>query len=283
MDFARGLCSFWFSSFALARFLVWVALVCTSFAAGQILVATPEKDTTMFKLNPHNGGAACNGLFIGTNNDLNFDLARALLKFDLTGIPTNAIVTEANFTFTVIQAAVAGSALVDRNVELHQLAKAWGAASPNNGGAAGASTAGGGDSSLYDQIVPSKNDTATWLITGDAPPQSSEWAEGGAYSDDGANNDVVQGRTLFNVYQFSSTVETYSWGLSSANALAVLQDWVTNPGNNHGWLLKYAQASESGADGSPASRVKIASSEWTGASSYRPTLTVTYTIPATRK
>jgi hypothetical protein len=173
----------------------------TAEVSGSITVSFPaQKDNTLYE---HPAGQLSNGsgpyFFAGRTSD-NL-LRRGLIAFDLSSIPTNATITGASLRMRLL----GGGA----EVSLHKASRAWGEGASNAGDPGGDGT----------QAAP--ND-ATWLH---AFYNTSFWTTpGGDFSPTP-----------------SATVDIFisgSYVWTGAPLRADLQDWVSNPGNNFGWVVR---------------------------------------------
>jgi hypothetical protein len=197
-------------------------------ATGATIIQTaalaPAKDNTLYESEL---GAVSNGagqyLFAGTTQ--NDDVRRAVLAFDLSGIPPWATVLSATLAITMSK-TIAGAT----DVSLHALAADWGEGASDAVAEEGAGAlAQPGD--------------ATWLYTFF---NTDEWATPGG--DFAASPSAVT-----TVGDFGP----YTW--ASAGLLADVAGWAADPATNFGWVLigdesgpgtaKRFDSRESGADG----------------------------------
>jgi hypothetical protein len=166
------------------------------------VMLAPAKDNTLYESEI---GAVSNGagefLFAGVTQ--NSDARRAVLAFDLRGIPPWATVHAATLTLTMSK-TIAGPSVVS----LHRLLADWGeGASDAVGEEGGGALAQPGD--------------ATWIYTFF---DTDEWATpGGDFVAAPAATTMVGGFGL------------YSW--SSAGLLADVAGWAAGPAANFGWAL----------------------------------------------
>ena len=202
--------------------------------SGPITVGFPaQKDNTLYE-DP--AGQLSNGwgpyFFAGrTSGNL---LRRGLIAFDLSSIPTDATITGGNLRMRV----VGGGA----EVSLYKASRTWGEGSSNAGDP-------GGDGN---QAAP--ND-ATWLHNF---YNTSFWTTpGGDFS--------LTPSATANVFISG----TFVW--SGAALRADLQDWVSNPGNNFGWVVR-SDETTAGEIQRFYSREQL--------NNNRPFLTVTYESPS---
>jgi hypothetical protein len=163
----------------------------------------PARDNTLYESEI---GAVSNGagdfLFAGVTQ--NNDARRAVLAFDLTGIPPWATVHAATLTLTMSKTIAGPSA-----VSLHRLLADWGEGASDAVGEEGAGAlAQPGD--------------ATWIYTFF---NTDEWATpGGDFAAAPSAATTVGG------------VGPYSW--SSAGLLADVAGWAADPAANFGWALR---------------------------------------------
>ena len=175
------------------------------------LTFSPAADTTLYEEGDlSNGGGE--RLFAGTT--LSGNLRRALIAFDLSGIPQNAVIEDVTLEM-VMSRALTGT-LVAR---LHRLTNAWGEGTVDAPGQEG-----GG--------APAEPGDATWLHRSFP---TTLWDQ------PGGDFDPVESAST----PVFPTLGPYQW--SDPGMIADVQQWVANPGSNHGWLVR---GSESGANGS---------------------------------
>lgn len=190
----------------------------------------PQKDNTLYE-DP--AGQLSNGsgpyFFAGRTSD-NL-LRRGLIAFDLSSIPTNATITGANLRMRLLGG--------DAEVSLHKASRAWGEGASNAGDPGG------------DGTQAAAND-ATWLHNF---YNASFWTTpGGDFSVTPSAT-----RSIF-------VSGTYVW--SGAALQSDVQDWVSNPGNNFGWVIR--------GDETTAGNIQRFYSRERFPPSDRPLLTVTY-------
>jgi hypothetical protein len=145
-----------------------------------------------------------------------------------------------NVTLTLHMSMTAGGAT---NVSIHRALAAWGEGTSNAPGGEG-----GG--------APATTGDATWLHTFFS---TAQWSNpGGDFAATVSATTSVAG------------VNFYDW--SSAQMIADVQQWLDSPSGNFGWLAM-------GDESTPGTSKRFDSRESLTAS-FRPTLTVEYTIPA---
>ncbi|MCA3133578.1 MAG: DNRLRE domain-containing protein [Rhodocyclaceae bacterium] len=223
-----------------------VLLAMVSPGSGHAVTATlpASADNTLFEDNASYSGGASPSLYVGSI--ASGSPRRALLRFDLSGIPPGSVVTAVTVSLTVTKAA--RRAAEDDPGRLHRLTAAWGEGASSTIGGAG------------DVATPQD---ATWRhrFYGNPPGVARvEWNTPGG--DFVATPSAERNLGLGGPYVFTSTPPL----------VADVQAWVNNPAGNHGWILF-------GSEGTEYTARQLDSREGgTGAS--RPTLTVEYTLGA---
>ena len=211
---------------------IWHSLLADS------VTLIPVADTTLFATDPTNNLGASTQLVGGSNG--NTSPRRALIRFDFSTLPPNAVVQ--SVTLTLIVTKVAGGVPVASVFDLHRLLVDW------------------------------KEGTGTGLFGLGAKPGETTWATrfypstpwtqpGGAAQSD--FSDVVSAST------FVDGLGSYAFG-SSSNLVADVQQWLSNPQTNFGWIL----ISES--EGINFTVRRFASREDTA---HAPSLSLVYTVP----
>lgn len=224
-----------------------VAAVVALVGSGDIGIAatvslTPVQDNTMYS----ESGSTSNGagpLYAGVPGGISGAglIRRALVKFNLSSIPTASTVT--NVTLTVLVAKTNTGAAT---FELHKVSAAWGE----------------GTSSGVGQGAPATANDATWTQRLFSSTTPVNWTTaGGDFS-----------ATISSSQSLSTAATSYTFP-TSAQLVADTQGWVTNSATNFGWLIKVANEGASGSSKELASREDLTAAN-------RPTLTVTFTPPA---
>ncbi len=150
------------------------------------------------------GGALANGsgdyLFTGIGNEIK----RALIAFDLSALPPDSLVLEAELTLHMSRTIVGA-----RAQSLHRVTLPWGEGDSNAAGEEGGGTAAtAGD--------------ATWLYRFFA---LQTWnTPGGDFVAAASAHSVVDG------------IGFYTWS-STPELIADVGKWVADPSSNHGWVL----------------------------------------------
>lgn len=177
------------------------------------------KDTMIFQNNVNNGAGGAPGFFAGTNATPS--IRRGLIEFDVSSIPTTALITDVQLRLVIGQVAGMGSGVNDPVIGLHKLLVDWGEA---NTGASTATTLGG-----IGQGSAAQNGDATWnaRMFGSVSP----WGQSGGQADvdynAAASASLVQGNALNDVSVWTSTPAL----------VADVQSWLGAPSANHGWML----------------------------------------------
>jgi hypothetical protein len=215
------------------------------FARGATVVVPVTQDTTLFELSPtFNLGATtlgAGGINIDSPDTQAPARMRALMRFDLAGIPSGAHVISADLTITVVRVPPSADP-TGSTFELRRVLKPWGEG--NKTGLTGVNATAG---------------EATWLAPSHPSPS---WEAPGASgpSDTAAAASSSAAIDALDTYTFSSTPAL----------VADVQNWLTNPSSNFGWLMK------SDAEQMPQSARRFASRE---SATGKPTLTIVYEIP----
>jgi hypothetical protein len=199
---------------------------------------TSDKDVTIYS-ESGNAGNATGSLFVGRISN-GSSIRRILVHFDISSIPSNAVVTSATLKFNVEQPH--GGAFT---LGAHKLAAAWG-----EGSSIGQGTGGG-------QAGTATTNDATW--TSRFFGSSDNWSAPGGDFTASASATISNNA---NPFEFTS-----------AQIAADVQSWITSSSSNNGWLIKSTVETTNG------NVLKLSSKE-TGSASTKPTLSVTYTITA---
>jgi len=176
----------------------------TSSARGDFITVNPIKDNSIYSESDNSN--ALGPLFSGTT--AGGAVRRALMQFDVTAIPSGAIVNSVSLGLTQIKH---GSASGADSFELHRVSAAWGE---------GTSTGTGSGA------LPTTGD-ATWNFR---QFNTLTWTPGGSFG-------ATSGTTIID------TADTRYTFASQTGLLADVQSWVNNPSSNFGWLLKIANES----------------------------------------
>lgn len=183
-----------------------LTLAFLAFASANVKADTvdlsPIQDNSIYSEDSTQNNGAGVSIFAGRTNG--GDLRRALVQFDLSGIPAGSTVTSATLTLTMTRASDTG----DRTVSLHRLNEAWGEGTADAGG-----NEGGG--------ATATPGSATW----DSPATgSSTWTDGGNFNATASASESI-----------STVLQPY--GFSGPGLTADVAGWVANGSTNHGWIV----------------------------------------------
>ncbi|MGC4007269.1 MAG: DNRLRE domain-containing protein [Pirellulales bacterium] len=209
------------------------------------VVLNPSQDNTIFSATTTNSNGQ-GDLYVGLTNSGN--IRRALLQFDIFGaIPAGATITEVSLTLRE-QSGNNGN----RQVDLLRVTNAWGeGASLSSGtGAGNGAAAQTGDATWTSRIF----NTQAWTNPG------------GDFSSTVSGSTLVTAGTTNQQFTWSSTAS------GNGQLLLDVQNWLTNPGQNFGWLLR--------GDESANQTAKVFYSGESAVPANLPALTITFT-PAT--
>lgn len=226
--------------YKLLLFLVFFTIIHTSFSQNISADFYPEKDNTMFSESNTTSDGSGKNIFAGkTEGNLATEFRRALVKFNITGIPANATILSAKLTLSVVKAS---STAINHNVAIYKVVKDWG-----EGASVGLGKGG----------VAKTND-ATWKY---AFYSTQSWAKlGGDF--------VASASATTSVHYNVSTLQYAVW--SSTAMLNDVNAWIANPTTNFGWIL----IGDESVDGSAK---RFSSREETIFP--KPTLTLVYSLP----
>ncbi len=195
----------------MGRLMVWLAVLAgaasSAFQArGESITLKPAADTSLFENSPNNnlGHAWLAAGTIKTGKK-----SRALIRFDLSTIPTNAVVTSATFTLRVVKVPTAPPS---SSFGLHRVLKSWqegtkGSAGPNQGAPAGTN-----ETTWKARSTP----TVLWTVPGGSAPDDFSATVSASHQLAGTGS-----------YTFASTPEL----------VADVQAWLAAPDANFGWIL----------------------------------------------
>jgi hypothetical protein len=174
--------------------------------AGELLLK-PVADTTILGINPENNLGSTPELIVGSVNRLESDIrARMLLRFDLSGLPSGAVVTQALLGIEVL---VKRDGSAPASVGAHRLLRDWGEGSKS--GLQGAKATAG---------------EATWnaRFTG-----TGSWTEPGGR---GGTDFVAKASSVTTVDDLGTVLFPETSGL-----LEDVRAWQRDPPLNFGWIL----------------------------------------------
>ena len=215
-----------------------------SLAEAQTLTLQASADTALWERNPSFNFGAQSELVAGSlASSQNVAQSRILYQFNIDSrLDESATIQSAQVKFTVVKTPPGAAS---STFAVHRVLKSWNEGA-SSGGRPGGSEAAAGE--------------ATWITSG-----SVNWSTpGGAFGEDLDFASKVSGSVSV------SDSRTYVINLNAVG-LADLSSMRTNTADNHGWVLL------SQSEGTPKTARRIASKENT---SDRPTLDITYTLPA---
>ncbi len=210
-------------------------------ASAQIQVTIDaNRDNTLYE---SASGATSNGagdnFFVGRTNQTSNSIRRGLIRFDVAArVPANATITSATLTLSMSRTTSG-----NQTVTLHRASAAWGEGTSNANG-----NEGGG--------APAVTNDATWIHR---IFNSATWTSaGGDFSATPSSSLAVGG------------IAAYTWA-STAALVSDVQQWLTTPAANFGWVLRGNESA-----GSTSKRFDARENPTVA---NRPKLTVTYTTP----
>jgi hypothetical protein len=214
-----------------------VLLLASNLSFAQTVVTiTADRDNTMYSENANSNGI---GDYIFAGSTFSGAKRRALVRFDLSSIPTNAVITDITLTLTCNKTAASAA-----GVKIHKVTNDWGEGNSNANGQEGSGAA------------PTTND-ATW---------SNRFHPGTAWGTAGGDfvATVTDSKSSVSVGAVAFT------GTTGSNLVADVQSFVATPATNFGWIFIGT------AEGSISTALRFASREF-GVPANRPSLRVTYT------
>ncbi|MSR69198.1 MAG: DNRLRE domain-containing protein [Phycisphaerales bacterium] len=205
-------------------------------ASAALVTISATRDATLYEsATGVLGNGAGQYLHAGTTNQPL--LRRALIAFDGASlIPENALISSVTLTLHV-----SGASVLAHNFSLHRVTSPWTAGTSDASGNEGGGTAAvAGD--------------ATWLHA--SSPGLAWTAPGGDFS------------TIASAAQTVGDIGFYSW--TSAQLTSDVQNWITTPTSNFGWILR-------GDESAPGTTRRFDSSESFDAA-LAPKLVIEYTV-----
>src|SRR5580765_8127669 len=107
-----------------ALFLIFFSLLCYN-GFSQSVVLNPVQDNTIYNENPNASNGAGPQFFVGrTGDNAGSSIRRALIKFNVSSVPTGATITSATLQISCLNVPSSVSNLV----ELHKCLASWGEA-----------------------------------------------------------------------------------------------------------------------------------------------------------
>jgi len=232
---------------ALSGLLLIVLSQSATVLHAEVLEVAPSKDNSLYEDDSGRfSNGAGNNIFMGkVGGDGDYKLRRALVAFDVTAIPANAVVNSVEVRFTINK--IPSEATAD-NAALHLLVNDWGEGNsdaPGNEGT-GASAQSG---------------DATWLHRFFDEVNPVFWgAPGGDF------DSIASAETPF----ATSDPETITFE-STSRLVTDVQAWIRNPAANFGWMLRGDESTQTNAR-------RLASRESTFPPG--PLLTIDYSVPS---
>ncbi len=182
-------------------------------ALGETVQIHPVKDNTLYENVPDSSNGAGKYLFIGQTGEdsgIPASFRRALLEFDLSAIPANAVIESVQVAFTINK--IPGFGAVSDSATLHRMLRDWGEGTSSALGAEG-------------QGIAAQPGDATW---NHAFFNTAPWSVAG-----GDFAVAASAVTPFGVAEPETMTFT-----STPDLVADVQGWVKKPANNFGWILK---------------------------------------------
>jgi len=237
-----------------AILLASLGLVTCRSARADVITVGATKDASIYssQKNNSNGGGA--GLFVGT--DGTGSPSRSLLSFGLSGVPTNATVTDVKLTMTVGM-IVGGGTNGSSTIGIYRLTRDWGEGTTEN------STLNPGGIPGTGQGFAANPGDATW---NEAAFQTTAWTSAGGDHAAASASQVLTG---------GGPGVSYIW--SSGQMVTDINDWLHGVTPNFGW--EFINADEA----SLRTGFTFYSHDWhtftNGNASQEPSLQITYIVP----
>ncbi len=181
--------------------------------ADQVLVY-PAADNTLYQ-SFNRGLSNGEGSYVFAGKTASGQIRRALVRFDLTGIPAGSTITGVSLHMRLSR-TISGN----QPVSLHRVHQAWGEGASNASGQEGMG-------------APSEPGDATWLHT--FYPDSQWLTAGGDFDPTPSATTTVS----------NQTGSFFSW--TSPDMIVDVQVWVDDLFSNHGWLLMGNEANNTTA------------------------------------
>ena len=222
-------------------FLLLLSVLGTTIVLADSVTLTSTGDTAIAEKWPNNN-AGGNPEFVAGSN-LGGQHSRGLVKFNVAGqIPSNATIQSVTLTMTVVQQPISPA---DSTFDLHRVLVDWGEGTGTSPADAGRPAV-TGEATWNHRLYPS----AAWSSAGAAAPVD--------FSNTVSASKFIQGLAA---YTFTSTPQL----------VADVQQWLTNPSSNLGWILISEAEATDGTHKAFASRESSANN--------KPTLVVQYVVP----
>jgi hypothetical protein len=222
-------------------FLLLLSVFVANGALADSVTLTSVADTHLFEPAPDNN-AGGNDTFISGSN-FTPKRSRALIKFSLTSIPSNASIQSVTLTLTCTKVPFAPA---DSIFDLRRLLAAWGEGTGTSASGDAGRAAVAGEATWNNRLHPS----TAWTTPGATAP--------GDFSSTVSASKLIQG---VGVYTFDST----------STLVADVQQWLSDPSTNFGWILISESENVEGTHRMFGSREST--------SNNKPTLVVQYVVP----
>jgi len=193
-------------------FLLAAALFCAVPVFASTHLLQPAQDATILLDGFGTDLADGQGSFLWTGVTIGGVDRRALVRFDMSGIPTGRRVTSARVTFHLDRSIKSGN----DPVSIHRVLASWNEGPANAGGSGAGTTAGPGDVTWLHRSFPA----TPWTLAGGDFAASSDTQIAG------------------NVASPTPVV------FASPQLAADVQAWLDAPAGNHGWILVGAPVPE---------------------------------------
>jgi hypothetical protein len=228
------------------------------------------RDNSIFSESPNNSDGASYDLFTGRTNQSGGAYRRSLIYFDLSALPSGAVIDSVSLTMVMSGGSPSGLGAGGDfpqgytgpiPISLDRMLTNWGAGSSGTGMGNGGSVAPGtggppGGSGGASHGFPATPGDATWTY---AFYNTTTWTTpGGDYV---ATPSATQSANINPQY--------LTW--SSAGLVSDVQGWVNNPTTNFGWMIVGDESTNG------TSRLFVSSES--PHTAYRPALTVVYGVP----
>ncbi len=180
--------------------------------SAEIVQLNASKDNTLYEDDQGDvSNGAGMGLFLGkVGSDGDELLRRALVRFDLSGIPPGAVINSVTVSFVINQVPW-NNAFAD-SATLQRAATNWGEAGSNSPGAEGQGTrAQAGDATWLHSFY----DSATWTTPG------------------GDYDSLISATAAFGAFNPEALVF-----VSTPELINDIKGWIANPATNNGWVLR---------------------------------------------
>jgi hypothetical protein len=223
--------------------LLWSVFVAAGAFADSVTL-TSTADTAIAEKWPDNNAGGNSQFATGTN--LAGQRSRGLVKFNLAGqIPSNASIQSVSLTMTVVEEPISPA---DSTFDLHRVLVAWGEGTGTSTTGDAGRLAVTGEATWNDRLYPS----TTWSSAGAAAP--------------------VDFSSTVSASKFIQGLATYTFN-STPGLVADVQQWLTDPSSNFGWIVISESEATDGTHRAFASRESSANN--------KPTLVVQYATPVT--